>query len=126
MDFLGNIGQSLQKGGIKAAIQMLGSQFGLPASITDAVSNVVDRLDGNQLDSLTDGLKNLGSGDYQQALGQFSSLAQQLPTEGILHWFKGALELKDGQAAQAQQDLMKAQELDSQLPDFSALLGLLK
>lgn len=105
---------------------MLGSKFNLPPAVTSAVSNLVDRVDGPQLNSLTSALQDVGSGNYTEALTNFRSLTQQLPQEGILHWFKGALELKEGQAVQAQSDLKQAQQLDGKLPDFSSLLSLLK
>jgi Flp pilus assembly protein TadD len=126
MDFLGNLGQSLQKGGLKAVAELLGSKFNLPSTVTSAVSGLVERVDGQQLNSLTSALQDLSSGNYTQALNNFRFLTQQLPQEGILHWFKGALELKEGQALQAQSDLKQAQQLDANLPDFSSLLNLLK
>ncbi len=126
MDFLGSLGQSLQKDGLKALIETLGTKYNLPASVTSAVNGLVGRIDDQQLKALTGALQGLGSGNYTEALSQFRNLTQQLPDEGILRWFKGALELKDGQAVQAQADLKQAQQLDSQLPDFSSLLSLLK
>jgi len=129
MDFLnilGSSGDRIQRTGIQGAVSSRGSKLNLPQSVISSINSLINRLDGKQLDQFTDAHKNFRTGEYKDALIQFSSLAQEFPKEGVLQWFQGAMNMIEGNIEQAQTGLQRAQELNSDLPDFSSILNMFK
>ena len=93
----------------------------LPSQVTQKVDAAVAKMDANQKESITGAFKNLGSKDNRKSIEQFTKLSSEMPKEGVLQWFQGAAELKEGNEKASQDCCNKAQKIDSTLPDYASM-----